>query len=330
MPLFWPSSTSTTGARRVTEARTRPLTDAGFGMVVDGPLSPDAAAGLRGLVDRSGAVLVRRSGVSSVEDLHRRVEGTLGGLLPYDDASTPRTEVAPGVHTATEFPAELAIPPHNEQAYSSHAPRYLAFFCDRPADAGGSTHLVDSNRWHEEIPASTRARFDTGGVTYVRNYYPWLAPNWQTAFRTDDPDVALQRCRADGGEASWRPDGLRTLHRRTATICHPETGDTVWFNQAHLFHPARLDDDTRVALRDLYEPDALPRDARYGDGEPIPDDEIGEVLAAAQRCTVDVDLEAGDLLVLDNLRVAHGRLPFRGTRRMYVTMTGRWKVPTDG
>ena len=40
----------------MTEARTRPLTDAGFGMVVDGPLSPDAAAGLRGLVSGRGAL----------------------------------------------------------------------------------------------------------------------------------------------------------------------------------------------------------------------------------------------------------------------------------
>jgi alpha-ketoglutarate-dependent taurine dioxygenase len=312
------------------EPRTHPLTDAAFGVVLDGPLSPDAAAGLRELVDRFGAVLVRRSGIASFEDLRRLVEGALGGLLPYDDASTPRTEVVPGVHTATEFPAELAIPPHNEQAYSSHAPRYVTFSCDRPAEVGGSTQLVDSHRWHEEIPASTRARFDARGVTYVRNYYPWLMPSWQTAFRTDDPDAALQRCRADGAEADWQPDGLRTVHRRPATICHPTTGDTVWFNQAHLFHPARLDDDTRVALRDLYEPDALPRDARYGDGEPIPDEDIEQVLAAAKRCAIDVDLEAGDLLVLDNLRVAHGRLAFRGTRRMYVTMTGRWKVPADG
>ena len=140
--------------------------------------------------------------------------------------------------------------------------------------------------------------------------------------------MALQRCRADGGEASWRPDGLRTLHRRTATICHPETGDTVWFNQAHLFHPARLDDDTRVALRDLYEPDALPRDARYGDGEPIPDDEIGEVLAAAQRCTVSTSTLRP--VTCSSWTTCGGSYGRSFADAPYVTMTGRWKVLTDG
>lgn len=309
---------------------TRTFDGAAFGTRVEGPVSADAHEWLPGMVDRHGAVLIRGSGITSIEVLRRSIEAAFGPLLPYDDASTPRTEVAPGVHTATEFPADLAIPPHNEQAYRTHAPRYLVFSCGRPADAGGATQLVDSRRWFEEIPTPTRARFEASGVTYVRNYYSWLAPTWQGAFRTDDPDVADQRCRAGGGEARWRSAGLRTEHTRQATIRHPQSGDAVWFNQAHLFHPARLDDETRAALRELYEPDDLPRDARYGDGEPIPDHEITEVLAAAQRCAVDVRLAAGDLLVLDNLRVAHGRLPFRGTRDMYVTMSGLWEVPAHG
>lgn len=31
-------------------------------------------------------------------------------------------------------------------------------------------------------------------------------------------------------------DGLRTVARRQAVVTHPRTGETSWFNHAHLFH----------------------------------------------------------------------------------------------
>jgi alpha-ketoglutarate-dependent taurine dioxygenase len=37
---------------------------------------------------------------------------------------------------------------------------------------------------------------------------------------------------------------------------------------------------------------------------------------------VDVDWNTGDLLVIDNVLVGHGRRPFTGSRRVLVAMTG--------
>ena len=54
----------------------------------------------------------------------------------------------------------------------------------------------------------------------------------------------------------------------------------------------------------------------WGDGSPLGDDELGALRAIHERCTVNLQLVAGDLLVVDNLRVAHGRSPFQGARRM--------------
>lgn len=110
-------------------------------------------------------------------------------------------------------------------------------------------------------------------------------------------------------------------------IEHPGSAEPLWFNQAHLFHPFRLGADTREALEELYTPAELPRNALFGDGEPIPDVIAAEVLEAAERAAVDIALEAGDVLIADNLRVAHGRRGFTGDRRIFVTMSAPWPVP---
>lgn len=53
-----------------------------------------------------------------------------------------------------------------------------------------------------------------------------------------------ETCRKTGIEYEWQADNcLRIRQTRTATCIHPETGEEVWFNQAHVFHTSTLDDE---------------------------------------------------------------------------------------
>jgi alpha-ketoglutarate-dependent taurine dioxygenase len=58
----------------------------------------------------------------------------------------------------------------------------------------------------------------------------------------------------------------------------------------------------------------------FGDGTPIPDavmDRLGELY---EELSVEFPWEAGDLIVLDNMLVAHARRPFSGERKILVAM----------
>jgi alpha-ketoglutarate-dependent taurine dioxygenase len=101
---------------------------------------------------------------------------------------------------------------------------------------------------------------------------------------------------------------------------HEASGEEVWFNQAHLFHVSALQENVRAALLASMSEHDVPRNAFYGDGSAIDDSTIDEIRRAYQAETVVFEWQGGDVLMLDNMLVAHGRRPFRGTRRVLVGM----------
>ena len=101
---------------------------------------------------------------------------------------------------------------------------------------------------------------------------------------------------------------------------HPETGERIFFNQIALHHPSCLDPETRGSLEAVLGEGELPRDVRYGDGSPIDDATVREVLDACWRESTAFRWQAGDLVLVDNMLVAHARNPYRGPRKLSVAM----------
>jgi hypothetical protein len=61
--------------------------------------------------------------------------------------------------------------------------------------------------------------------------------------------------------------------------------------------------------------------AKFGDGSPIPIEMLEQIRAVLTSETVLFPWRAGDVLVLDNLLAAHGRMPFNGARKIILAMT---------
>lgn len=266
-----------------------------------------------------GGVLLRGFAVPSVHEFRQVAAGFGHPLLNYEFGSTPRTAVGGGIYTSTEYPAHQSIPLHNEQAYAREWPMKIWFHCVTAAPQGGETPLADSRAIHWRMPAALRERF-APGVLYVRNYGDFDVP-WQKVFNTQDRAAVEAFCRRAGIRCSWKPDGsLRTEQQCQAIEVHPATGQTVWFNQAHLFHVSNLQPEVRESLEDLLGTENLPRNTYFADGSPIPDALFDEVRAVLDAETVSFRWEAGDVLMLDNMLVAHARAPFKGPRKVVVAM----------
>ena len=89
----------------------------------------------------------------------------------------------------------------------------------------------------------------------------------------------------------------------------------------NFFHHSSLDPGILETLLRERSPEELPYDTSYGDGAPI-EAETLEILRAAYAAeTRTFPWRAGDLLVVDNMLVAHGRAPYSGPRRVLVAMT---------
>lgn len=78
----------------------------------------------------------------------------------------------------------------------------------------------------------------------------------------------------------------------------------------------------QVKLLSVMGKEELPSNATYGDGTPITIEELDAVRRAYHESEVVYPWQRGDLLVVDNVLVAHGRKPFHGPRRVLAAMSG--------
>lgn len=140
-------------------------------------------------------------------------------------------------------------------------------------------------------------------------------------FRTESKAEVEAECRRTGVEFEWKGgDRLRTRCVRPAVIRHPRTGESVWFTQAQHWHVSCLDPLTRKSLQSILPEEDWPRNCYFGDGSPIPDDAMLMILRAYARLEEKFAWKHGDVLVLDNLPMAHGREPYVGERKLLVAM----------
>jgi amino acid adenylation domain-containing protein len=268
-----------------------------------------------------GAVLFRGFHVDGAGALEAILGALSSRVYDYVNRSTPRTRVLGHVYTSTEYPPQEVIPLHNELSYSSSWPAMLVFYCACPAERGGATLLADSHLVYTSIPPSVRERFERRGILYARSYGDNLDLPWEEVFQTRDPAEVEAYCRTIGMRFTWKEGGrLGTQHVRPAVVPHPDSGLPLWFNQAHLFHVSSLRPAVREALLASMAETELPRNAYHGDGDPIDPIDLAAIRAAYSQHQIALRWEAGDVAIIDNMRLAHGREAFEGERRLFVAM----------
>lgn len=268
-----------------------------------------------------GAVLFRGFEVRMAADFERSAQALCDRLVDYMYQSTPRTQLRERVYTATEYPPTITIPQHNENSYQRMWPMKLVFGCVQAAAEGGDTPLARTVAVTRRIGAAVVGEFRRRGVMYVRNYGAGVDLPWQTTFQSSSAAAVAAYCDAHGITCEWLPDGgLRTTQVCQAVAMHPVTGAELWFNQAHLFHPSNLGPERHADLVDVFSESGLPRNALFGDGAEIPAATLEWIRAAYAAEAHPVRWESGDVMLVDNMLVSHGRTPFAGPRKVLVAM----------
>lgn len=268
--------------------------------------------------------LVFRGFCLTTETLDPVLDLLLPQRLAYVHGNSPRSKVGDNLYTSTEYPPEFTISMHNELSYADRWPARLAFFCERAPTTGGATPVVDGSVWLESLDPDVRDAFRQG-VRYTQNLHDGVGfgKSWQDTFEMDQRDLVEAFLASTGATWQWRPDGgIRISMVRPATIRHPVSGTEVWFNQSDQWHTAALDAEIAAALTEMYSIEELPQSVTFADGSPIPAEHVLQVRDRGLAAAVDVDWRAGDLLVIDNVLLAHGRRPFTGPRRVLVAMSG--------
>ena len=272
---------------------------------------------LRAVVAEHGSVLIRGLGLRDAAETSAVFQRLAVSLMPEKEAFAPREPHPGGLYSATPWPPNQQMCMHHELSYRLEFPGLMLFACLTAAASGGATAVSDSPTVLSALPADLVQRFEREGWMLVRNYNEDFGASVEEAFGTADRGEVERYCRANATEFEWQPDGtLRTWQRRSAVVRHPVTGQRCWFNQIAFLNERTIDPEVREYLVDLYGEDGLPFTTRFGSGDPVGEDIVELLNETYEAHTMREPWQPGDLLLADNVRTAHAREPYEGSREV--------------
>ena len=276
-------------------------------------------------LDTRGGVLCRGFVINDGQDFATVVRTYTDDSRRYTEGQSERALVvdkdATFVYTSTRFPQDQHVALHNELSYTAEPPGRIFFYCDvEPAD-GGETPVLNCADLYARLDPEVVTLFEQRKVRYVKNMHggKGLGRSWQATFETEDKDAVTEYLEASGTEYAWGANNsLMTGQVREASI-HRRTGEKLWFNQADLWHYTNHG-DLGQQLLSMLGPDSLPTNAVFGDGSTIDPEALDHIRQTRRRLACAFPWNKGDVLLLDNFKMAHGRNPFQGPRRILVSL----------
>jgi alpha-ketoglutarate-dependent taurine dioxygenase len=265
-----------------------------------------------------GAILFRGFDISTVDKFQDFVNAFDSTPLEYRQRSSPRYEVARNIYHSTTYPADQSIQMHSENSYSPKWPMKIIFCCTQPAEEQGETPIADNRKVLKNLSDATRNKFRKSGVRYVRNISKGVGLSWEEVFQTNKKEEVEEECRENGMNYKWEGDDKLVLSWETKAIYdHPVTGEEIWFNHSSFFNKYALPEEV---LSTLGSDDELPFNTCFGNGDPIAKEEVMEIHQAYRDASVLFPWAKGDVLFMDNMLMAHGRSPYKGDRKVIVSM----------
>lgn len=247
----------------------------------------------------------------------------------YNGAGTHRTSLAEHVKTSSDEPPGQSMEPHMDKAHSDDYPDVLAFasYIPLPRGAGGETILADMRSVTDELRADGTVDLfqSNGGVMYKktfpsREYSPASGPfTWQHCFGVEKREDMISFLFQEKQKSliTWEfneSDVLELKQICPATRTHPVTKNCLWFNGVHTNHES------------YYVGTFAPMTTAFGNGSMIQEEVIERIRACIWNHSTSIRLQKGDVLILDNMLIAHGRMswPDRLPRKiLYSPMSRR-------
>jgi alpha-ketoglutarate-dependent taurine dioxygenase len=299
-----------------------------------------------------GGLLFRGFKVTSIEDfewLALKIDPALRDANPLDDGL--RAHVSRFVFGATHYSPLHTLPFHNEDSYLPKNPARIMFCCLKAPVSGGETLIVDCRSVYKDLSRDIVERFREKTLPMMRRFnFDMLSRN----MRTSDKQAIEATCQELGADnISWSERGDLILRcKLPVVIYHEQTGEPIWFNRLLVANPwsfiiqacfstlktrnLRLKARAACLLPAylLYFAPLLVRQSLSGKGQEGEDEQAEatrppqvpfkttyNLARAYWKNAVVFTWKEGDVLVLDNRLVAHGRMPFRGERSILTCVT---------
>lgn len=270
---------------------------------------------------RCGTILFRNFPISSIDDFDALVQAFGLPNFAYKESlsNAVRVNWTDRVFSANEAPPEVTIYLHHEMAQTPIYPSKLFFYCNKAAEEGGATPLCRSdiliNRMEEECPQFLQD-CEAKGLRYSNVMPPendaasGMGRSWKSTLRAETAEEAESRLDMLGYSWEWLDDGcLRATTPVLQAVRDLGDGRRSFFNQ--LIAAFRGWKDTRNDPSNAI---------RFGDDTPLDVPSVMRAVEIADELSFDVPWQAGDVALVDNYQVMHGRRFFVGTRKVLASL----------
>ena len=294
-------------------------------LVAEGPMTQQdlraQSAALMEQLATHGAILFRGCGVADAQAFDDFVAGFGLPNFAYDESlsNAVRRNRTPRVFTANEAPQDVEIFLHHEMAQTPYFPSHLFFFCERAAAASGATPLCRSDVLLEKLTLQLPefvARCRAHGARYSltmpaeADAHSGQGRSWRHTLNVDTKEAAEARLAALEYDWQWLPDdAIRTTTPALSLIRHTPSGNEVFFNQLIAAFCGWQDQRNEGT-----------RSVTYGDGLAFDDADMQSAVEIAYDLVFDLPWESGDVALIDNYQVMHGRRPFSGQRSVLASL----------
>ncbi len=197
------------------------------------------------------------------------------------------------VLSVNDFNEEIKL--HGEMYYQPDIPLMVWFFCAHPAEQDGETILCDGRQFFNELSSPLKKIFINKKLKYLGHLNKEA---WQKRYKTDDLAVVVQTCKRKNLLMQINEDESIDLQYICPAIHLSRCGKYQTFINSLL--PAKHRYKNRLC---------------FDDDSEITDDIVSELNEIAEKITTEISWKKGDILMVDNTRIMHGRRAFFDNQR---------------
>lgn len=261
------------------------------------------------LFQSTGAILFRGFDVDR-EVFKNFTNDYSSSFMPYIGGTLPR-EAIDGNETllsVTGNRAKFAIPLHGEMTYYTKSrPSLLWFYCENPPLQDGETNVCDGIAFYQQLSDAAKILFQTKKINFIRTYPDSV---WQKVYQTDDFAQLKAICDENGWNVCLNSDGSITTESIYPAISNTLYGENFAFINNIL---SILEREAKSQAKQAKQIDLIRLEDE--NNPPIPDSVVQEIRQIAERLTLSITWQRGDIMMIDNTRIMHGRNGFSDDQR---------------
>ena len=266
-----------------------------------------------------GAVLIEGLEMKTPGDFNRFVAAYGSPSFSYNESlsNAVRINFTDRIFTANEAPPEVEIYLHHEMAQTPVSPSVLFFCCISAPTWGGATPLCRSDKLFSAFKAAhpvwTKQLTDKGlryitKMPAVSDGSSGQGRSWHSTLGVNSKLEAEHRLLSMGYTFKWQDDeSLKTLSPLLTAVVDLESGRRSFYHQliaAYRGWPGVQENPASGVM--------------FGDSSEISLDLLDTISSMAQEHTTELQWADGQVAVINNKMVMHGRRPYSGERKRLV------------